>query len=208
MSSYTRATLGGAALAAFALAALPAHAHVTLEVANAPANSTFKAVFIVPHGCDGQATNAVTITLPEGFIAVKPMPKAGWSLSTREASFAQSYELWGNTVSEGVTEVSWSGGDLPDDQFDEFVLRGRVTAFEPGTSLPFKVVQTCADGTVEWTEVAAPGVDPHSLAHPAPTLTIGTGHAAAGGHGAHGAAAAIAQARLPVRPYTAKRVAK
>ena len=189
MSKFTRAPLGGAVLAALALAALPAQAHVTLEVASAPANSTFKAVFVVPHGCDGQSTNTVTIALPEGFIDVKPMPKAGWSLSTHEAPFQNSYELWGDTVSEGVTEVSWSGGNLPDDQFDEFVLRGRVTEFAPGTSLPFKVVQTCADGTVEWTEVAAPGVDPHSLAHPAPTLTVSAGDHGAGGHGSHGAAA-------------------
>lgn len=186
MTSFNRVLTGTTALAILA-APLPALAHSTLEVASAPANSTYKAVLRVPHGCDGQATETLTVTIPEGVIDVKPMPKAGWTLTTTRADFAKTYELWGNAVSSGVTEVRWSGGSLPDDFYDEFVFRGRITGFAPGTMVPFKVVQTCADGEVAWDEIVAKGQDPHDLAHPAPVLTIaeaeGQGH---GGHAGHG----------------------
>ena len=189
MSIRTR-TLGGAtAIAALLSMPLAASAHVSLEVSEAPANSTYKAIIRVPHGCDGEATTDLTVALPEGFIDVKPMPKAGWSIETTRAPFAKTYALWGNDVSSGVTAVRWSGGNLPDDHYDEFVLRGRVTDFEPGTVLPFKVVQTCPGGEAAWVEVAEPGTDPHSLGHPAPTLTVAAapdgGHNGHGGHGGH-----------------------
>ena len=36
----------------------------------------------MPHGCEGAATTRVRIHIPEGVIAVKPMPKPGWQLET------------------------------------------------------------------------------------------------------------------------------
>ncbi len=190
MSIFTRALAGAAALAV--LGAAPALAHVTLEVAEAPADSTFKAVLSVPHGCGEQPTNAVTVTMPEGFIDVRPMPKPGWTLETTKGDYARTYTLWGTDHAAGVTAITWSGGDLPSDHYDEFVFRGRITGFAPGTVLPFKVVQTCPDGEASWTEVAAPGEDAHALDHPAPTLTVIAAEADAGhgGHASHGAAAA------------------
>ncbi|WMS43238.1 DUF1775 domain-containing protein [Acuticoccus sp. MNP-M23] len=184
MTIITRALAGTAALALLSTA--PALAHVTLEVAEAPADSTYKAVMRVPHGCGEQPTNAVTVTMPEGFIDVKPMPKAGWTLETGTSDYAKTYMLWGSERASGVTTLRWSGGALPSGYYDEFVFRGRVTDLEPGTSLPFKVVQTCPDGEAAWTEIAAPGTDAHALEHPAPALIVAaakteTGHA----HSAH-----------------------
>src|SRR5690349_7299994 len=92
-------------------------AHVTLETGEAAAGSTYKAVLRVPHGCEGKATTAVRVKLPEGFIAAKPMPKAGWELKTVKGKYAKSYELWGEKVTEGVQEVDWIGGNLPDDYY-------------------------------------------------------------------------------------------
>ena len=43
-----------------------AFAHVTLEHGEAPANSFHKSVFRVPHGCEGSATIAVRIQIPDG----------------------------------------------------------------------------------------------------------------------------------------------
>ncbi|UOM32675.1 DUF1775 domain-containing protein [Acuticoccus sp. I52.16.1] len=196
MTMMTRLLGGATAAAALLSMPLAAFAHVSLEVGEAPANSTYKAIFRVPHGCDGQATRTFTVVLPEGFIDAKPMPKAGWTLETVKAPFAKTYTLWGDQVSEGVTEVRWSDGSLDDGHYDEFVVRGRVTGFAPGTQLPFKAVQTCADGEVAWTEVAAPGADPHDLAHPAPVLTVAAGakadHAGHAGHEAPGAVPAEA----------------
>ena len=55
-------------------------AHVTLEKREAPVGAPYKAVLRVPHGCEGAATIAIRVRVPEGMIAVKPMPKPGWKI--------------------------------------------------------------------------------------------------------------------------------
>ena len=143
MTKTTLAALGAAALL---LAPATALAHITLEAPEAAVGSNYKAVLRVPHGCAGAATLKVRVQIPEGFIAVKPMPKAGWTLDTVKGSYANSYELHGNTVSEGVKELSWTG-NLPDDYYDEFVFRGTLAkAFAAGTTVYFPVVQECEGG--------------------------------------------------------------
>jgi uncharacterized protein YcnI len=74
-----------------------------LENQEARVGASYKAVMRVPHGCDGSAATAVRIRIPEGIVAVKPMPKLRW-------------------VSECVTEVRWSAGNWPDPFYDEFVF--------------------------------------------------------------------------------------
>lgn len=200
MTSLPRVFVATTTLALLA-APLPALAHATLEVASAPANSTFKAVLRLPHGCEGEATHTLTVTMPEGFIAVKPMPKAGWTLATTKGDYEKSYKLWGDTVSSGVTEVTWSGGNLPDEFYDEFVFQGRVTDLAPGTVLPFKAVQTCANGEVAWTDVAAEGQDAHDLPHPAPTLRVAEAGGQGHGHAGHAAAAQPADGIAVATPW-------
>jgi uncharacterized protein YcnI len=69
------------------LSAFPTLAHVTLETQEAHVGSTYKAVLRVPHGCEGAATLKVRVQVPEGVIAVKPMPKAGWTLETVKGAY-------------------------------------------------------------------------------------------------------------------------
>ena len=66
------------------LAVSPAAAHVTLEHREATIGSSYKAVFVVPHGCAGSATVKVRVQIPDGVIAVKPMPKAGWKSGSHQ----------------------------------------------------------------------------------------------------------------------------
>lgn len=164
----------GALIAAGFLAlAAPASAHVSFETPEAAQNSTYKAVLRLPHGCAGEPTLKVSVRIPAGIIAIKPMPKAGWKLETVKSVYPAPYQLYGKPVTEGVGEIVWSGGSLADDHYDEFVFQARITdAVEAGSALPFPVVQTCASGTEVWTEIAAPGQDPHKLEKPAPTLKI------------------------------------
>ncbi len=154
--------------------ALPASAHVGLERGEAPRGASYKSVLKVPHGCDGSPTNTVRVEIPEGFIGVKPMPKPGWTLKTTRGAYQQAYAFYhGKSLTEGVKEIEWSGGELPDDYYDEFVASGFLAKeLDPGANLYFKVVQVCAKGELKWVEVPAAGVDPHSLEAPAAVLKI------------------------------------
>lgn len=164
---FTRAL----AAASIALIASPVFAHITFEVPQAPVGSTYKAVLRVPHGCSGNATTKISVKIPEGFISVKPMPKAGWTLSTTKGAYKETYELWGSKVTEGVTEVTWADGNLPDEYYDEFVLRGTVAStLKSGTTLYFPVLQTCSTGEEAWIEIPVEGQPEPEL--PAPGLKL------------------------------------
>jgi len=148
-------------------------AHITLETREAAVGANYKAVLRVPHGCDGKPTNVVRIKIPEGVIAVKPMPKPGWTLETTKGKYAGTYDNHGTPTSEGVLEVVWSGGSLSDEHYDEFVLRGMLTEGLPvGETLYFPVVQECGDVAERWIEVPAAGQDGHDLAFPAPGVKL------------------------------------
>src|SRR5690606_19128584 len=90
---------------ALGMATLPAFSHVTLEKGEAPVGSTYKAVLRVPHGCDGKPTNVVRVKLPQGYYAVKPMPKPGWTLEKVIGKYEKPYNNHGTEMTEGVTEV-------------------------------------------------------------------------------------------------------
>ena len=137
-----------------------ATAHVVLESKQAPAGSTYKAVLQVGHGCEGSPTKSIRVQIPEGVIAVKPMPKPGWELTTKRGDYAQAYDYYGEKLTEGVKEVAWTGGDLPDEWYDEFVLRVRLPDGAPGTVIRFPVVQECVEGVHRWIEIPAEGQDP------------------------------------------------
>jgi len=162
------------ALALAALGPQTAFAHVSLQIREAPVGSTYKAVFGVPHGCEGKATNVVRVKIPEGFIAVKPQPKPGWTLEKVKGAYEKSYDYHGAPTGEGVTEVVWSGGNLGDDEYDEFVLRGYLVSDLPaGKTLYFPVVQECAGGVAErWIEVPAEGQTSDELELPAPGVKL------------------------------------
>lgn len=163
----------GLLAAGMALAASPAFAHVTLETAGAAVGATYKAVLRLSHGCGAEPTLRVRVRIPEGFVGVKPMPKAGWTLETTRAPYGQTYETPHARLSEGVQEIVWSGGSLPSDWYDEFVFVGTVAANQtPGATLYFPTVQECEKGAERWTEVPADPAHAHHLKGPAPGLKL------------------------------------
>jgi len=165
---FARTAAAGALVAAFAT---PAFAHITLETVSAPVGAAYKAVLRVPHGCNGAATTAITLKVPEGFISAKPMPKPGWTLDIKAGDYAQSYSLYGAEVKSGAIEISWSGGNLPDDEYDEFVLRGTLAqSLKPGDTLYFPVIQTCGSAEEDWIAIPVEGrPEPKT---PAPGLVL------------------------------------
>lgn len=153
--------------------AVPAAAHVTLETREAPVGASYKAVLRVPHGCEGTATTSVRVRIPDGVIGVKPMPKPGWTLTTVTGKYPKTYELFHAKVGEGVTEITWSAGKLPDAFYDEFVFQANLAGdLEPGKMLYFPVVQECEKGVHRWIEIPAEGKSAGDYPAPAPGLKL------------------------------------
>jgi uncharacterized protein YcnI len=163
----------GILVAAIALAATPASAHITLETKQATIGSSYKAVFAVPHGCAGSATIKIRVQIPEGVIAVKPMPKAGWNVEAISGKYAGEYDYHGSKLSEGVKEVVWSGGKLLDQNYDEFVVSTFLTdGLKPNGTLYFPVVQECEQGISRWIDIPAEGEAGHGSKSPAPGVKL------------------------------------
>lgn len=166
------------------VSAAQAFAHAAFVSGSAEQDSTVVAALQVPHGCDGGlATTEVQIKLPEGFISAKPQPKAGWELEIIKGEYQKAYKNQGKEIKSGPVEIRWKGGNLPDEFYDTFAVQGKISGIEAGQDLPFKVTQLCGDkGKVSWDEVAAAGVDPHSLKSPAPIIRITAKAAQGSGH--------------------------
>lgn len=148
----------------------PALAHVTLEQREATVGAPYKAILQVPHGCKGSATTALRVRIPEGVIDIKPMPKPGWTIKIIKGKYAKPHDLYHARVNEGVTELDWTGGNLPDDYYDEFVFQSFLaTDLQPGQTIYFPVVQQCEKGIHRWIEIPTPGSD---YPEPAPGLKL------------------------------------
>ncbi len=168
MSLFVR-TLCALAAIAFATGA---YAHVTLETREAKAGSSYKAVLKIPHGCDGSAIVRLRTEIPEGVVAVKPMPKPGWQIETVRGAYGKSYPFYdGKQLTEGVKEIVWTG-KLPDAYYDEFVFVASLASDLTPGALYFPVMQTCEKGEIAWKEIPAAGQDAHALKAPAPALII------------------------------------
>lgn len=163
-------TIGLASLLCSAAAA-GAEAHVTFADDTAAPESTILATLQIPHGCDGKATTELQVKLPEGFVFAKPQPKADWELEIIKGDYQKAYDNYGKTVKSGPVEIRWKNGNLSDDFYDTFVIRGKVSGVAAGSSLAFPVRQICGDAAENWDEVAADG-NAHDLKSPAPLLKI------------------------------------
>jgi uncharacterized protein YcnI/copper(I)-binding protein len=187
------ALLATSAVVLISAAASPAGAHVSVAPAEARGNASLRLAFQVPHGCGSAATTALRVQIPEGVISVKPMPKPGWTLTTTKGDYAKTYQSHGRSLTSGVKEIVWAGGTLPDDQYDEFVISGFVTADLPaGQPVSFPVIQQCGTTEARWTEIPAAGQSAHDLKSPAPAFRLIADTTVVGqvmDHGSHGAKA-------------------
>ncbi|WP_376088500.1 YcnI family protein [Roseomonas sp. CCTCC AB2023176] len=153
----------------------PAAAHVTLEVQQAPANAIYRAVFRVPHGCEGAATTRITVQVPPGVTQALPMPKPGWRLTTtprEEVPPPAGPPPTRHGAVPEVATVTWEGGPLDHAHYDEFVVRMRLPD-RPGELLYVPVVQGCEDGrSASWTQIPDPNRRPTENPTPAPALRL------------------------------------
>jgi uncharacterized protein YcnI len=148
--------LGGAVVLLLWLAA-PAWAHISPTISEAPAGGFATFALIVPHGCEGEGGDTVKleVQLPDGIESATPQFIPGWEATVDDA---------------GPVVVTWEGGPLPHDQFQEFGLSVQMPD-TPGETALFPVIQTCESGEeVAWTEETPEGGEEPE--HPAPAIAI------------------------------------
>lgn len=165
-----------AALLVLSMAAPWAMAHVVLAEPEALAGRNFKAALRIGHGCEGSATTGVRVLVPQGWLGAKPQAKMGWKVSVRQSTLAPPQVSHGKTVSEVVTSIEWTATSretaLQDAEFDEFVFLSRLPDQE-GTQW-IKVLQTCEQGQIDWSETPAQGSSTRGLKSPAVPVFIKT----------------------------------
>ena len=153
MKTITRSRVVLAAFAAFAGGAC---AHISLQQPRAEAGRPYEAVLRIGHGCDGAATTGVVVQIPRGFEGAKPLPKAGWKVAVQGG-----VATWTAASPEAV---------LPSGQRGEFILAGTAPA-EAG-ALWLKVLQTCQQGSRDWSQVPAEGTSTKGMKFPAVLLQV------------------------------------
>lgn len=156
-------------------------AHVTANPSEAPAGGFAMISFRVPHGCDGSGTTGLSISIPAGVISVTPQAVPGWEVTTKESELAEPVESEGETITEGVTEVTWTGGPLPDHEFTDFGLSMKMPD-TTGKTIWFPIVQRCEQGETSWIKIPVAGQEEPDTPAPGVTLVASSGDE-------HGAAA-------------------
>lgn len=138
------------AVAAGVVVAPVAAAHVTVNPSRAPAGRLTRFQILVPTE-ENVSTVKVTVQLAAGLEEVTFQPKSGWKRSVKSA--------------QGRTVVTWSGGEIGPEEFDEFALSAELPK-TAGKELLFPTLQTYANGkVVRWIE--APSGE-----FPAPRVTL------------------------------------
>jgi periplasmic copper chaperone A len=150
-----------------------ATAHVVLQEQTAAADSTYKAVFKVGHGCSGSPTRQITVVIPAGVKSVKPMPKAGWVLELAAPK------------ADAPQRVSWTAKSpadmLQSTHYDEFTLVAKLPTQVGAMYWP--VEQLCEAGRNDWIDIPTTGQTLKDLKAPAALLTVQPAPATAGaGH--------------------------
>lgn len=167
-------TLKPCALLLLCVVSTAASAHAVLSEPVAKAGAYYKAVVRIGHGCEGTGTQAVRVRIPDGFQGAKPQPKPGWKLSVRKQVLDKPYTSHGKTVTEDVVEITWTAATpsdiLPDAQFDEFAVQGKLP--DQAGPLWFKILQTCEKGSNDWSQIPASGTSTKGLKTPAALLDV------------------------------------
>jgi uncharacterized protein YcnI len=170
--------LGGAALLV-PLLGLPAQAHVTANPDQAD-SEFFRTALRVGHGCEGSPTTTVRVQIPEGVDSPHAEVVPGWEVEMVREELAEPVEgSHGEEITERVSEVVWVGGNLPDEQFQEFGLTFRITAQAPEV-LWLPTIQECADGEHRWIDIPPSVEEWGEFEEPAPYVVNAVGAATNG----------------------------
>lgn len=155
---------------------LAASAHVHVDPGEVAAGSTETLAFSFSHGCDGAATTALVVDIPEAVATVTPILDGAWTVT----------RVLGD---DGIADqVVYTAASPVEDGLKATVSMDVVFGEASADSLvPFPVTQTCTEGENAWIEIAEDGQSADDLDSPAPVVSVGE-FVADDGHG-HAAAA-------------------
>lgn len=181
--------IAGAAALVTLVSATASFAHIVADPAEAKPGSYFRTALRIGHGCGaGKPTTAIRVTIPDGVSNASAQPKPGWEIKVETTKLEKPIDAGhGRMTDTVVSAISWSGGSLPNEQFDEFGLVLKLPN-EPGRQFWLPVVQTCAGGEVRWDQIPAAG---QRTERPAAMIRIADSGKADAHHG-HAMAAARA----------------
>jgi uncharacterized protein len=152
--------------------ATAAWAHVTVQPSSVPGGGFATISFQVPNEMDNANVNQLKVQLPQDhpFASVSVMPKAGWTYTVDKANLTTPItDDDGNTVTDYVSTITWSGGTIKPGEFDDFTIS--VGSLPDSGTLMFPSIQTYDNGQqVAWIE--QPGPDGKEPDHPTPKLTL------------------------------------
>jgi uncharacterized protein YcnI len=170
------------ALSVVVLVAGPAAAHVTIDPGSARKESTTKFSFQVPNEKDNASTVGLEVTFPSDhpIASVSVLEKAGWGFSIEKQPLPKPIKSpFGGVVTEAVSKITWTGGEIQPGAFDLFTVRAGPLP-KNVSKLEFSASQTYSDGeVVQWIEPTVKGGDEPE--HPAPVLKLTTASGESGG---------------------------
>ncbi|WP_431895060.1 YcnI family copper-binding membrane protein [Nonomuraea sp. bgisy101] len=204
MSKFRRTAAVLAAATALSLGlAIPALAHVTVNPGTAEQGGFTKVAFRVPNERDDASTTKIEVSFPVdhplAFVSVKPVP--GWEVKVTEGKLPKPVKTEYGDLTEAVTKVVWSGGEIKPGQFQEFeVSMGQLPT--DTDRLMFPTTQTYSGGeVVKWAD--EPKADGTEAERPAPTLKLTPASADDDHHGTASATPSAPPAASPAAPSVA-----
>ncbi len=134
---------------------------------NALPSGGFTAIVVrVPNERPKAATTKVDVQFPSGFLFISYAALPGWKTKVVYRKLATPVKVFGETITQEVDHVVFSGGRLAPGQFIEYPLSVAMPGVPAGTVLTFKAVQTYSNGeVVRW--IGAPSADT-----PAPQVLV------------------------------------
>jgi uncharacterized protein YcnI len=160
------------AAAALVAAAPMAAAHVTVNPGEAPKGGYAALSFRVPTERDDAATTQLEVNFPTDtpIPSVRVQPKPGWEYEIERTTLDEPIDVHGEEVTEVVSSVTWTGGEIGATEFDEFGVSVGPLPTDVDQIL-FPSLQTYDSGeVVRWIE--EPTEDGEEPESPAPALTL------------------------------------
>jgi uncharacterized protein YcnI len=160
-----------AAMLGVVLAAGPAFAHVTVDPSEANQGGYATLTFKVPNEKDDASTVQVEVEIPTdkpiASVSVQPVP--GWTATVAKTPLSSPVETDDGQVTEAVSKITWSGGEIQPGQFQQFPVS--MGPLPEADEIVFKTLQTYSDGdVVRWIEATpASGEEPDN---PAPVVAL------------------------------------